>query len=104
MRLVAFMWVQVFNLHKHNPGPGLIAGQKPAATSDGQKTPARATHRLGLGRRIDPNAPPVLYWLRLERDGSGGARHAAEKIDDDSGVGTQVAVAKKRGMFEFTQK
>jgi hypothetical protein len=59
---------------------------------------------LGLGRRINPNAPPVLYWLRLERDGSGGARYAAEKIDDDSGVGTQVAVANKRGMFAFTQK
>ena len=53
---------------------------------------------------IDPNAPPVRYWFRLERDGSGGARYAAEKIDDDSGVGTQVAVANNRGMFAFTQK
>ena len=66
---------------------------------------------------IDPNAPPVLYWFRLERDGSGGARYVAEKIDDDSGVGTQVTVAdlngdkksdvvvaNKRGVFAFTQQ
>jgi len=28
----------------------------------------------------------------------------AQKIDDDSGVGTQVAVANKRGVFAFTQR
>jgi hypothetical protein len=71
----------------------------------------------GITGDIDPNAPPVLYWFRLERDGSGGARYVAEKIDDDSGVGTQVtvadlngdkkpdvAVANKRGVFAFTQQ
>jgi hypothetical protein len=71
----------------------------------------------GVSGDIDPNAPPVLYWFRLERDGSGGARFVAEKIDDDSGVGTQVTVAdlnadgkpdvvvaNKRGVFAFRQR
>lgn len=71
----------------------------------------------GITGDIDPNASPVLYWFRLERDGSGGARYVAQKIDDDSGVGTQVTVAdlngdkksdvvvaNKRGVFAFTQR
>jgi hypothetical protein len=71
----------------------------------------------GITGDIDPNASPVLYWFRLERDGSGGARYVAQKIDDDSGVGTQVTVAdlngdkksdvvvaNKRGVFAFTQQ
>ena len=71
----------------------------------------------GIKGDIDPNAPPVLVWFRLVRDGSGGARFVAEQIDDDSGVGTQVTVAdvnadtkpdvvvaNKRGVFVFRQK
>jgi hypothetical protein len=71
----------------------------------------------GVSGDIDPNAPPVLYWFRLVRDGSGDARYVAEKIDDDSGVGTQVTVAdlnadtkpdvvvaNKRGVFAFRQQ
>ncbi len=71
----------------------------------------------GVSGDIDPNAPPVLYWFRLVRDGSGDVRYVAEKIDDDSGVGTQVTVAdlnadnkpdvvvaNKRGVFAFRQK
>ena len=71
----------------------------------------------GVNGDIDPNAPPVLYWFQLVRDGSGGARFVAHQIDDDSGVGTQVTVAdvnadakpdvvvaNKRGVFVFRQK
>jgi hypothetical protein len=71
----------------------------------------------GVTGDVDPNAPPVLYWFRLERDGAGGARFVAHEIDRDSGVGTQVtvadldgddrpdiAVANKRGVFAFTRK
>jgi HEAT repeat protein len=65
----------------------------------------------------EPNAPPVLYWFRLARDGKGAASYEPQRIDDDSGVGTQVtagdvtgdgkpdvAVANKRGVFIFRQK
>lgn len=71
----------------------------------------------GISGDDEPNAPPVLYWFELNRDGKGGATFIAHKIDDDSGVGTQVTVgdlnkdgkpdvivANKRGVFTFTQQ
>jgi HEAT repeat protein len=71
----------------------------------------------GINGDAEPNAPPVLYWFRLTRDGEGGASFTPQQIDDDSGVGTQVtagdvtgdgkpdvAVANKRGVFIFRQK
>jgi hypothetical protein len=71
----------------------------------------------GVKGDVDPNAPPVLYWFRLDRSGAGGPRFVAHEIDADSGVGTQVtvadldgdrrpdiAVANKRGVFAFTRK
>ena len=71
----------------------------------------------GINGDDEPNAPPVLYWFELKRDGKGGAEFIAHQIDDDSGVGTQVTVgdlnkdgrpdvivANKRGVFTFTQQ
>ncbi len=64
----------------------------------------------------EPNAPAVLYWYRLVREG-GSARYEPHLIDDASGVGTQfvvtdvngdnrpdIVVANKRGVFVFRQK
>ena len=71
----------------------------------------------GSSGDAEPNAPPVLYWFRLERDGKGGATFVPHLVDADSGVGTQVTVgdldgdkrpdiivANKRGVFAFTQE
>jgi hypothetical protein len=71
----------------------------------------------GINGDVEPNAPPVLYWFELARDGKGGATFVAHQIDDDSGVGTQVTVghldtdgkpdvivANKRGVFAFFQQ
>ncbi len=41
----------------------------------------------------EANAAAVLYWFELKRDGKGGATFVPHKIDDDSGVGTQVIAA-----------
>ncbi|MDR3182118.1 MAG: VCBS repeat-containing protein [Planctomycetaceae bacterium] len=62
----------------------------------------------------EPNAPAVLYWFELKRDGKGGAAFVPHKIDDDSGIGTQVTavdingdkkpdiiVSNKKGTFVF---
>lgn len=40
----------------------------------------------------EPNAPSVLYWFELKRDGKGGAEFIPHKLDSNSGVGTQVVV------------
>jgi hypothetical protein len=63
----------------------------------------------------EPNAPAVLYWFELKRD-NGKATYTAHKIDDASGVGTQVVagdlnadkkpdiiVGNKLGTFVFLQ-
>jgi hypothetical protein len=45
---------------------------------------------------VEPNAPAMLYWFELRRDPS-GPRFIPHQIDDDSGVGTQVAAADLNG-------
>jgi len=60
----------------------------------------------------EPDAPALVFWLELRRDGKGGATFVPHLIDDDSGVGTQVTatdlngdgrpdviVANKKGIF-----
>ncbi len=64
----------------------------------------------------EPNAPAVVYWFELQR-GPDGAKFIPHMIDDDSGVGTQVAAARlnddpipdvivgnKKGTFVFLSK
>lgn len=65
----------------------------------------------------EPNAPPVLYWFQIKRDGKGGAQFIPHLIDDASGVGTQVTpgdvnkdgkldvvVGNKMGVFVLLQE
>jgi hypothetical protein len=60
----------------------------------------------------EPDAPAVVLWFELHRDGQGNATFVPHLIDEDSGVGTQVAatdlnndgrpdviVANKKGIF-----
>ena len=62
----------------------------------------------------EADAPAVLYWFETKRDGKGGVEFISHKIDDDSGVGTQVCavdlngdkvpdiiVCNKKGIFVF---
>jgi len=64
----------------------------------------------------EADAPAVVYWFELKRDGKGGATFIPHKIDDNSGVGTQVTavdlnkdnkpdviVSNKKGTFVFLQ-
>jgi hypothetical protein len=46
---------------------------------------------------IEPDAPPVVYWFQLRRDGQGGATFAPRLIDDRSGIGVQVTAADVTG-------
>lgn len=61
----------------------------------------------------EPNAPAVLYWFKLVRLPGGGVDFIPYRVDDDSGVGTQVVagviqgklpdlvVGNKQGTFVF---
>jgi hypothetical protein len=63
-----------------------------------------------------PNDPAVLYWFEARRGPDGIITFTPHKIDDDSGIGTQFAVAdvngdqlpdvviaNKKGVFLFEQ-
>lgn len=65
----------------------------------------------------EPNAPAVLYWFRLVRSEDGDVSFVPYMIDDDSGVGVDlavddlnadgypdIAVANKKGAFIFLQQ
>ncbi len=65
---------------------------------------------------VEPNAPAVLWWFELKREG-GSAKFIPHLIDNDSGTGTQifvgdlngdgkpdVVVGNKRGAFVHIQK
>ena len=45
----------------------------------------------------DPNAPAVLYWFEAKKDKDGIITFTPHEIDDDSGIGTQFAVADVNG-------
>jgi hypothetical protein len=70
----------------------------------------------GPDHDAEPNAPAVLYWFQCKRGLGGKADFIPHKIDDDSGVGTQVVAAdvngdrlidvvvgNKKGTFVFIQ-
>ena len=46
---------------------------------------------------VEPNAPAVVYWFELRRDKDHGVRFIPHKIDDNSGVGTQVTAVDLNG-------
>ncbi|HJT77663.1 MAG TPA: VCBS repeat-containing protein [Gemmataceae bacterium] len=64
----------------------------------------------------DPNAAAVLYWFEASKSADGSTHFTPHGIDDDSGIGTQfaiadmngdglpdVVVANKKGVFVFEQ-
>jgi hypothetical protein len=40
---------------------------------------------------VEPNAPAVVYWFRLNRTGNNSAEFVPYLIDDDSGIGVEIA-------------
>jgi hypothetical protein len=65
----------------------------------------------------EANAPAVVYWFQLKRNADGSVQFIPHRIDDDSGVGTQVAatdlnadgtpdvmVGNKKGTFVFLSR
>jgi hypothetical protein len=66
---------------------------------------------------VEPNAPAVLYWFKLVRHADKTVDYVPYLVDDNSGVGTQVAagdvngdglpdivVGNKKGAFVFLQE
>jgi hypothetical protein len=46
---------------------------------------------------VEPSAPAVVYWFELQRDPQKGVQFIPHEIDNNSGVGTQVASADLNG-------
>ena len=51
----------------------------------------------GPAADAEPGAPAVLYWFELKRGPNKTAEYIPHKIDDDSGVGTQITAADLNG-------
>ncbi len=51
----------------------------------------------GPDKDAEPGAPAVLYWFQLKRGKDGSVDFVPHRIDDDSGVGTQVTVGDVNG-------
>nr|MBA3846565.1 VCBS repeat-containing protein [Planctomycetota bacterium] len=106
------------------PGHGEPCFSQPHAVAlmdmdgDGQKDVVSGKRRWAHGPDGDPepDAPAVLYWWKLSR-AAGGVTWTPHRIDDDSGVGTQVealdidgdglgdvVVGNKKGTFVFVQR
>ncbi len=51
----------------------------------------------GPASDAEPGAPAVLYWFQLKRGPNKTAEFIPHKIDDDSGVGTQITAADING-------
>jgi hypothetical protein len=45
----------------------------------------------------EPNAPAVIYWFKPDRGPDGGVEFIPYLVDDDSGVGTQIATGDLTG-------
>lgn len=61
---------------------------------DGLKDIITGKRRWAHGPKgdIEPNAEPVVYWFRQVRDKDQGTQFVPHLIDDNSGVGVQIAV------------
>jgi hypothetical protein len=46
---------------------------------------------------VDPSAPAMIYWFEAKRDKDGVTTFTPHEIDNDSGIGTQFAVADFNG-------
>ena len=67
-----------------------------------RRRPEGPGHRQALvGARpkgdADPNAPAMLYWFEAKKGKDGVTTFTPHVIDDDSGIGTQFAVADVNG-------
>ncbi len=51
----------------------------------------------GPGGDAEPNAPAVVYWFQLKRGKDGKVAYIPHKVDDNSGIGTQVLAADLNG-------